>query len=245
MPTTTFANLRAEKREQFLDTALAEFARHDFHTASVSRIVAELGIAKGSVYQYFTDKRDLYFHLIDRAVTAKLDYIRSAVDPSHEDDGDAETKAGGGSDGGERTESFFNTYRRIVHAGTDFDLRFPRYSLLIARAMQEPESRELGDLAGDLTSRSSQFLRDFVEVAVQDGQLRQDIDPGLIVHLVNTMTISIGRYVEAKYDFDLMEQLEAPDRPLPFTPEQLAEDVDSVIEVLRRGLEPDRGEARR
>ncbi|MFP4484087.1 MAG: TetR/AcrR family transcriptional regulator [Spirochaetaceae bacterium] len=220
MPTETFANLRPEKREHFLDTALAEFARHDYHSASVSRIVAELGIAKGSVYQYFTDKRDLYFHLIDRAVTAKLDYIQDAVDAA-----------------GAEPKGFFGTYRRIVHAGTDFDFRFPRYSLLITRAMQEPESSELGNPAGDLTSRSSQFLRDFVEIAVQKRELRQDVDPGLIVHMVNTMTISIGRYVEDKYAFDLMEQLESPERPLPFTPEQLAEDVDNVIEVLRRGLE--------
>ena len=58
MPTPTFDRLAPAKRDAFLDAALAEFAAHDFDTASVSRVVAELGIAKGSVYQYFADNAE-------------------------------------------------------------------------------------------------------------------------------------------------------------------------------------------
>ena len=67
MPKQTFLNLPEEKRKAFLEIALEEFANHDYNTASVSKIVERAGIAKGSVYQYFEDKQDLFLYLLDYA----------------------------------------------------------------------------------------------------------------------------------------------------------------------------------
>ncbi len=53
MPQATFFNLPEEKRQKILECALDEFAAHDYDSASVSKIVAKAGIAKGSLYQYF------------------------------------------------------------------------------------------------------------------------------------------------------------------------------------------------
>ena len=55
--------------------ALEEFADRDYDGASVSRVVARAGIAKGSIYQYFTDKKDLYLHLVDEAGRVLLEEI--------------------------------------------------------------------------------------------------------------------------------------------------------------------------
>lgn len=64
MPKPTFFNLPEEKRARFVDAAVAEFSAHTFAEASLSAIVREVGIAKGSVYQYFEDKLDLYRWLV-------------------------------------------------------------------------------------------------------------------------------------------------------------------------------------
>mgnify|MGYP001367152296 CR=1 FL=1 len=60
MPKSTFLNLRPEKRADFTDAALFEFALNDYQNASITNMVKVLGIAKGSVYQYFENKKDLY-----------------------------------------------------------------------------------------------------------------------------------------------------------------------------------------
>lgn len=83
MPTPTFANLPAAKRDAFLTAAIAEFAAHDVASASVSRIVATLGIAKGSVYQYFADKQDLYAHLVDHFFAALRQLMAQTVTAAH------------------------------------------------------------------------------------------------------------------------------------------------------------------
>jgi AcrR family transcriptional regulator len=50
-----------------LDAAEAEFAQHGFSGGSLNTIVREAGIAKGSLFQYFEDKADLFAYLAERA----------------------------------------------------------------------------------------------------------------------------------------------------------------------------------
>jgi AcrR family transcriptional regulator len=64
MPKDTFFNLPADKRALIRDVAISEFARYSYDAASINRMVAEAGIAKGSFYQYFEDKRDLFLYLM-------------------------------------------------------------------------------------------------------------------------------------------------------------------------------------
>ena len=53
---TTFLNLPEAKQARIIEAALAEFADKGYPQASLNVIVARSGIAKGSLYQYFTDK---------------------------------------------------------------------------------------------------------------------------------------------------------------------------------------------
>ena len=53
MPKDTFFNLPEDKRALICKVALEEFGEYTFDQASINRIVAKAGIAKGSFYQYF------------------------------------------------------------------------------------------------------------------------------------------------------------------------------------------------
>lgn len=48
-----------DKRAAILDAAQAVIARHGYHSAQISRIAAEAGVAAGTVYLYFKNKPDL------------------------------------------------------------------------------------------------------------------------------------------------------------------------------------------
>ena len=65
MPSTTFYNLPAEKRERLLSAARAEFARAPYEDASVNRMIRAAGIPRGSFYMYFTDKEELFRFLME------------------------------------------------------------------------------------------------------------------------------------------------------------------------------------
>ncbi|WP_226658774.1 TetR/AcrR family transcriptional regulator [Pseudalkalibacillus hwajinpoensis] len=65
MPKATFFNLKEEKRQILIDAAKQEFSRVSLYEASISNILKTAGIPRGSFYQYFDDKEDAFFYLLN------------------------------------------------------------------------------------------------------------------------------------------------------------------------------------
>lgn len=73
MPKQTFFNLPEQKRQKLIESAETEFTRVPLFEASIANIVKSAGISRGSFYQYFQDKDDLYFFLLeDKLKIAKI-----------------------------------------------------------------------------------------------------------------------------------------------------------------------------
>ena len=64
MCTETFLRLPEEKRTRFLNAAWEEFTTSRFADASINQIIKKARIPRGSFYQYFTDKEDLFYYLL-------------------------------------------------------------------------------------------------------------------------------------------------------------------------------------
>ncbi len=64
MPTETFFHLPEAKRERLVAAIRGELARVPFPELSINRIVHAAGIPRGSYYQYFRGKDDLYDYLL-------------------------------------------------------------------------------------------------------------------------------------------------------------------------------------
>jgi AcrR family transcriptional regulator len=65
LPKQTFFNLPKQKRKTLLEAAEREFTRVPIFEASIANIIKIANIPRGSFYQYFEDKEDLYFYLLD------------------------------------------------------------------------------------------------------------------------------------------------------------------------------------
>lgn len=72
MPTETFFRLPEEKRTRLISAAWEEFTRVPFEKASINKIVLRARIPRGSFYQYFTDKQDLFCYLLGD----RMDYLQ-------------------------------------------------------------------------------------------------------------------------------------------------------------------------
>lgn len=64
MPTSTFFNLKDEKREKIIEVVKKEFERVPLSKLSVKRIVEGSYIARGSFYQYFLSKEDVIEYVL-------------------------------------------------------------------------------------------------------------------------------------------------------------------------------------
>jgi AcrR family transcriptional regulator len=61
---------KAERRQQVLTAARDVFARRTYHQTTIDDIVAEAGVARGTFYLYFEDKRAVFADLMDRFFTS-------------------------------------------------------------------------------------------------------------------------------------------------------------------------------
>lgn len=66
--------MKADKRELILEAAAQIFGEKGFHSATVEEIAKEAGVGKGTIYQYFDSKSEIFNELhrwfIQRYITA-------------------------------------------------------------------------------------------------------------------------------------------------------------------------------
>ncbi|MDR1379089.1 MAG: TetR/AcrR family transcriptional regulator [Synergistaceae bacterium] len=78
MPTRTFRNLAVEKQEKILQAAIREFKQRNVQEANLSNIVSAAGISRGSLYQYFSNREDMYVYIFDTLRARRAEYVKPA-----------------------------------------------------------------------------------------------------------------------------------------------------------------------
>lgn len=79
-----FNNLKPEKQKRIINAAIKEFVRNGFEKASTNEIVKRANISKGSLFNYFNSKKDLYLYLIEYSSKAIVN-LNEEIDLSETD----------------------------------------------------------------------------------------------------------------------------------------------------------------
>ncbi len=153
------------KRSRIVDSAMRHFAEHGYHAARVGDIAAELGIAKGSIFQHFGSKDGLFLEVYKRAVRSFSKYLDAPVEV--------------------RVQGFFAVlYYWLVR--TEHMLRedwIPyRISLLGNYGTDLVLRREINRF---LTTEDPYGTVAFVRFGLDRGELRNDMDIEMIVSIVD------------------------------------------------------------
>jgi len=212
VPKQTFFNLPEEKRRALVEIAIEEFADNDYRSASVSRIAARAGIAKGSLYQYFEDKRHLFLYLVGLAVQEKKAFLQQTPQPG---------------------ANFFDYMRWLATGGAWATLANPRLAQVGYRALY-------GDLPfhDEILERdkgmSKAYVEQLVKEAIAKGDIDPQIDPDVAVFVVHTLTSELANLIFDHQGLDRQrlgqEGIEAIDR------RSFEEVFDQFVRVLQYGL---------
>lgn len=73
---------KAERRQQILSHARDVFAKRGYHAAKIDDIVAAAGVARGTFYLYFEDKRAIFEEIVDNTF-ARIGRAVMRVDTEH------------------------------------------------------------------------------------------------------------------------------------------------------------------
>lgn len=172
MPTATFENLPGEKRECIMQAAITEFAEHRFSDASINRIVKAAGISRGSFYQYFKDKEDLYLLIIERIGKEKMDVFANHSPPSPD-------------------ATFFEAAIASIPAILEWVARCPQYNQIGMRMAQD-ESAFIQRIVQQMQGSQRSVLQ-YLQQDQQKGLVRQGVDLELVLQMTMTMVASLLR----------------------------------------------------
>ena len=115
MPSPTFQRLNQKKRTRFIHEAYKEFSLNTYQGASITNLVKTLGIAKGSVYQYFNDKEELYRFLVEEVMLQ----LNKLLDQTCSYNG----------------EEFYSWYNKLVIVQLRYFLSFPTHAILFRNVL--------------------------------------------------------------------------------------------------------------
>jgi AcrR family transcriptional regulator len=207
MPTVTWARVDPARRTAVLQAAEAEFGAHGFSRGSLNVIARRAGVAKGSLFQYFADKRDLYAYIVDVASQRVRSYMEDRIrelDPSR---------------------PFFEFLTDLLDDWVAYFADHPRERSLHAAVSMEVDTDARISVRTVIHRHYLEVLRPLVRDAHTRGDLRADCDTDALLALLLLIFphLALAPYVRG------MDPVLGLDEP---TPEQPALAVRRLIAVL-------------
>lgn len=75
-----YDEIRKQKKQLIMDTALELFAENGFHATSMNQVAKKAGVSKGLAYNYFESKQEI----LDEIIKTGFDSIYSHFDLNHD-----------------------------------------------------------------------------------------------------------------------------------------------------------------
>ena len=214
MPKQTFLNLPAKKRRRIEAAAADAFFEYGYQAASISQIVAQAGIPKGSFYQYFADKQDLFMHLVHVVGQEKQAFFQGLQPPTPDMD-------------------FFRYLRWLFKAGYAYAAVQSKGNQAVSRVLFG-EGLFLGEAFCQLREASTQTFNALVKQAVERGEITQAVDPAVSAFVIETLLNSLGLFILTQQPLNREElQQGALDWLYSARAQKI---VDDLLHVLEYGL---------
>ncbi|WP_246289268.1 TetR/AcrR family transcriptional regulator, partial [Bacillus haikouensis] len=158
-----FFNLNIDKQERIINAAMQEFVKAGFEKASTNEIVKEAQISKGSLFNYFRNKKDLYIFLIENAVNI-LEQIYDQIDLNERD--------------------LFERLNQVGFIKLNIQKKYP----LVFDFLKSIRTEEAVEVKEEIDQLIGNWLDDGLKRLYQNldwSKFREDVDPEKAVQILN------------------------------------------------------------
>ncbi|MCB0948867.1 MAG: TetR/AcrR family transcriptional regulator [Mycobacterium sp.] len=166
MPTVTWSRLGGDRRAAVVAAAEAEFAAHGFSGGSLNAIARHAGVAKGSLFQYFADKRDLYAYITEVGSQRVRSYTEEQIRAL------------------DASRPFFEFLTDLLDVWVAYFAEHPRERALHAAASFEVDTDARVSVRAVIHRHYLEVLRPLVHDAQRRGDLRPDADIDTLLSLL-------------------------------------------------------------
>lgn len=175
LPSETFFNLKKQKQNRVIKAAVNEFAQNGYTKGSITRIVEDAEIAKGSYYQYFEGKKDLFIYLIKLALEKKDEYLSQEL----KDDID---------------QDFFSYWRNFNIANLKFASKNPQLAKISVEQLKLPSIDKIDFLIKGYKEEQKSVFEKLLKKAIRNNVIRKDIESKYLIDLVYKINYFILEY---------------------------------------------------
>lgn len=218
MPKNTFYKLEAVKKKKITEAFLREFSIKAFDDASITSVVKSLGIAKGSIYQYFENKLDLFLYLSHESAGVKMKYVGDIKRENYSD--------------------FWSFFRSLYESGITFDKENHQYSHFLHCIEKNINSPSIKELRDQWLDQIVAHFNQLVQFEVDAGAFRTDIPVKTMGFYLYKASISIHDYVGLFHGVNPQESIEKGEAVYANGKHnKLLETVDHYIQILKPSLE--------
>lgn len=207
MPQETFFNLPDNKRNLIISAAMHEFSKNNYKTASINKICKKANIPKGSFYQYFTDKLDLYVYIMSFAIEKKVKFFSDVISKFN-------------------TLTMFKQLRLLFVKGIEFAKKYPLYAELGEQFSKEHDELAKSAVikAGDKQAQS--LFMQMICNAKMKGEIDGNVDSFALCLLLKTLNSTVNEYMLEK----------SGNACCVYSEEELLSFVDSLLKIVFCGI---------
>lgn len=188
MPKQTFFNLAENKQKRIIAAGKDEFAAHPYLKTSINRIIEKADISKGSFYQYFENKKDLYKYIIDQASEKKMEFLNKKLDDYQK-------------------MAFFELLRELFIASIQFKKTYPEFSEIGDRLLSGGNEALKEEIYAESRPKSNEFFENIIKKGLEKGELDPNIDIKFTAFMLTDFSISIVNYFFENHDPEDLEEI--------------------------------------
>lgn len=208
MPQATFFNLPDDKKNLIIAAALDEFSSASYDTASINQICKKSNIAKGSFYQYFTDKMDLYVYIMTLAIEEKIKFFSSVLTEFD-------------------TLSLLEQFRLLFLKGIEFAKDYPQYAALGEQFSKENNELAKSSVIKEGDKQSETLFIQMIDQAKSKGEIDSRVDSLALNMILQSLNNTVNEYMLDKYENVRYEDYE----------EDVNNFVDSLLTIIFKGIQ--------
>jgi|GEM_PF-743995 len=164
MPKDTFLRLKPEKKQRIIDATIKELSEHPFEHVNLANIIRDAGIARGSFYQYFEDKDDLYAYFSSYIGQKKSEILQDLFDLT-------------------KPMPFISRLKELFLRGFVFAKAYPNLVLAGYNMTQSSIFRD-SPIYQQTYQQGITFFEMLIKVDQDQGIIRKDLDPRQLAEMI-------------------------------------------------------------
>lgn len=207
MPNPTFFNLSEDKKSIIISSAIEEFSNADYNTASINQICKKSSIAKGSFYQYFEDKLDLYVYIMNLAIEEKIKFFSTVLEQFQE-------------------LTILEKIRLLFIKGIEFARTYPKYAALGNQFSKEVDEKLKSAVIKEGEKQSESLFIQMIEYAKLKGEIDNKINSLSLSMILQSINNTVNEYMLNKFGEISYEHYE----------KDVNKFVDSLLSIIFNGI---------